>query len=150
MPLAHPGAVLSLLDGPDGCDPAYFLVWTRFRRIRQYLAYHPGESVRIYHMLDCISRGVRRHGPIHLLLASAAKIGFVWNSDACCWFRPGLRSYHLLASPKQVYKDSILRAWQNTVFANLRKREGFRGVDGSFPVYDREGSLKLLHFCHVR
>ena len=26
MPLAHPGAVLSLLDGPDGCDPAYFVV----------------------------------------------------------------------------------------------------------------------------
>ena len=26
MPLAHPGAVLSLLDGPDGCDPAYVVV----------------------------------------------------------------------------------------------------------------------------
>ena len=35
MPLAHPGAVLSLLDGPDGCNPAYFVVWTRFRLLRR-------------------------------------------------------------------------------------------------------------------
>ena len=60
MPLAHHGAVLSLLDWQDGCDPAYFVVWIRFRMIRRYLQYRPGETVRIYRMLDSISRGV--HG----------------------------------------------------------------------------------------
>ena len=27
MPLAHVGAVLSLLDGLPGCDPDFFVVW---------------------------------------------------------------------------------------------------------------------------
>ena len=98
MPLAHAGAVLSLLDGPDGCDPAYFVVWIRFHMIRGYLACRPGESVRIHRMLDSIFRGVQGRGPTHLLLASAAKIGFVWNSDECGWSGPGLGSLHLSAS----------------------------------------------------
>ena len=31
QPLASVGAVLSLLDGPSGCDPSYCVVWFRFR-----------------------------------------------------------------------------------------------------------------------
>ena len=31
QPLARVGAVLSLLDGPVGCDPAFCVVWFRFR-----------------------------------------------------------------------------------------------------------------------
>ena len=42
------GAVLSLLDGPSGCDPAFCVVWFRFRMLRRYLAYHPGEVFRVY------------------------------------------------------------------------------------------------------
>ena len=30
QPLANVGAVLSLLDGPNGCDPAFCVVWFRF------------------------------------------------------------------------------------------------------------------------
>ena len=30
QPLAHVGAVLSLLDGPVGSDPAFCVVWFRF------------------------------------------------------------------------------------------------------------------------
>ena len=30
MPLAHVCAVLSLLDGPPGCDPGFFFVWCRW------------------------------------------------------------------------------------------------------------------------
>ena len=41
QPLAHVGAVLSLLDGPVGCDPAFCVVWFRFRLMRRYLAYRP-------------------------------------------------------------------------------------------------------------
>ena len=31
QPLAGVGAVLSLLDGPTGCDPAFCIIWFRFR-----------------------------------------------------------------------------------------------------------------------
>ena len=41
------GAVLSLLDGPSGCDPAFCVVWFRFRMLRRYLAYRPGEVFRV-------------------------------------------------------------------------------------------------------
>ena len=39
QPFAHVGAVLSLLDGPVGCDPAFCVVWFRFRQMRGYLAF---------------------------------------------------------------------------------------------------------------
>ena len=37
MPLARAGAVLSLLDGPLGCDPGFCVVWYRLRLLRRYL-----------------------------------------------------------------------------------------------------------------
>ena len=36
QPLAHVDAVLSLLDGPVGSDPAFCVVWFRFRLMRRY------------------------------------------------------------------------------------------------------------------
>ena len=38
QPVAGVGAVLGLLDGPTGCDPAFCVVWFRFRLLRRYLA----------------------------------------------------------------------------------------------------------------
>ena len=38
QPMASVGAVLSLLDGPAGCDPAFCVVWFRFRLLRRYLS----------------------------------------------------------------------------------------------------------------
>ena len=38
QPLAKTGAVLSLLDGPSSCDPAFCVVWFRFRLLRRYLS----------------------------------------------------------------------------------------------------------------
>ena len=35
QPLANVDAVLSLLDGPPGCDPAFCVVWFRFRMLRR-------------------------------------------------------------------------------------------------------------------
>ena len=78
--------------------------------------------VRIFRMLDSIFREVQGHGPLHLLLSSAAKIGFVWNSEECGWTRPSQGSLHLLAGPWQVFKHSILRAGQKSFFADLCKR----------------------------
>ena len=41
MPLAIAPAVLNLFDGPVGVDPVFHVNWSRFRVIRQYLAYCP-------------------------------------------------------------------------------------------------------------
>ena len=38
QPMASVGAVLSLLDGPTACDPAFCVVWFRFRLLRCPLA----------------------------------------------------------------------------------------------------------------
>ena len=72
-------AVLSLLDGPTGCDPAFCVVWFRFRMLRRYLAYRPGEVSRVYRLLEHAANVCPGHGPAHLLVESAAEIGFVWS-----------------------------------------------------------------------
>ena len=41
QPMANVGAVLCVLDGPTGCDPAFCVVWFRFRVLRRYLALGP-------------------------------------------------------------------------------------------------------------
>ena len=71
MPLANSYAVLNLLDGPVDVDPAFYVVWSRFRMMRRYLAYCPEEEPRIFRMLDLIFRGAQGHGPVHLLYISA-------------------------------------------------------------------------------
>ena len=48
MPLADTLAVLSLLDGPVGVDPALHIIWVRFRMMRRYLAYSHDEEARIF------------------------------------------------------------------------------------------------------
>ena len=80
QPLVSVGAVLSLLDGPTGCDPAFCVVWFRFRLLRWYLALWPTE----------LGRGCPGHGPICLLSASAAEVEFRWDPDALARSRPGL------------------------------------------------------------
>ena len=41
MPLANAPAILNLLDGPVGVDPAFHIVWSRFHMMRRFLAYCP-------------------------------------------------------------------------------------------------------------
>ena len=48
MPLANAPAILNLLDGPVDVDPAFYVVWSRFRMMRRYLAYCPEEEPRIF------------------------------------------------------------------------------------------------------
>ena len=79
-----------MLDGPVGVDPALHIIWVRFRMMRQYLAYCPDEEPRIFRMLDLISREAPGHGPVHLLLTSAAELGFAWDGDECSWVRPSV------------------------------------------------------------
>ena len=74
MLLATTPATLTLLDGPDGVDPAYYIVRARFRMTRRYLAHRPDEVLRIFHMLDLLAHDAEGHGPAHLLLTT--EIGF--------------------------------------------------------------------------
>ena len=146
QPFANVGAVLGLLDGPAGCDPAFCVVWKRFRLLRRYLALWPAEVRRVYRLLEMVGEGCPGHGPIHLLSASAAEIGFQWDSHALAWTRPGLPLLSYLAGPIQHLKAALLDAWRNKVSADLCSREGFRGG----PLFDIHGSLQLLNSSHVR
>ena len=146
QPLANVGAVLSLLDGPSGCDPAFCAIWFRFRLLRRYLALWPAEVDRVNRLLGMVGDGCPGHGPIHLLLASAAEIGFQWDPHALAWVRPGLPLLSNLDGPVQHFRAAILDAWRNKVASDLCKRKGFRGG----PLLDVRGSLQLLVSCHVR
>ena len=68
--------------GPLGCDPAFCVVWFRFRLLRRYLSLWPSEVGRVYRFLEMVGEGCPGHGPVHLLSASAAEIGFRWDPDA--------------------------------------------------------------------
>ena len=139
------GAVLCLLDGPTGCDPAFCVVWIRFRLFRRYLTLWPSQVGRAYRLLEMVGEGCPGHGSIHLLSASAAEIGFRWDPLALAWSRPGLPLLSNLAGPIQHFKAAIIDAWRNKVAADLCGREGFRGG----PLLDFHGSLQLLNSSHV-
>ena len=139
QPLAGVGAVLSLLHGPTGCDPAFCVVWFRFRLLRRYLALWPAEVRRVYRLHEMVGEGGGGgpgHGPIHLLSASGAEIGFRWDPDALAWSRPGLPLLSNLAGPLQHFKASIVDVWRNKVAADLCGPKGFRGG----PLLDVHGS----------
>ena len=146
QPLANVGAVLSLLDGPTGCDPCFCMIWFRFRFLSRYLALWPAEVGRVYRILEMVGEGCPGHGPIRLLSASAAEIGFRWYPLALAWSRPGLPLLSNLACPVQHFKAALLDAWRDKVAVDLCGREGFRGG----PLLDVHGCLQLLYSSHVR
>ena len=146
--LANPGAVLSLLDGPVGSDPGFYVVWCRFRMLRRYMAYNSSvhELARIYSLLRVVSVGAPGHGPIHLLVSSALSLGFSWDSDRCVWLRPGLPALCQISSPFQFFREAVWGAWRTKVAGDLSSRAGFRG--GRY--LDFRGSLKLSSSPHLR
>ena len=146
QPMANGGAVLSLLDGPSGCDPAFCVVWFRFRMLRRFLAYRPGEVSRVYRLLESAAEGSPGHGPAHLLIRSAAEIGFRWDPEELAWDRPGLPLLSNLSGPIQHLRAAILGARRDKVSADLCARKGFRGG----PSLDIDGTLQLLNSDHVR
>ena len=112
--------------------------------MRRYLAYCPDEELRIFGMLDLISRGAPGHGP--LLLISAAELGFAWDGGERGWMRPSLLPLRMTTGPIQHFFSSILDAWRFRVIAQLAERKGFRGVQFA----DFQGSLQLLTSSHLR
>ena len=101
MSMAYSGTILSMLDGPEEVDPGFCIVWFRFRLLRRYLAYRPDETARIGRLLELVSGGAPGHGPLQLLVRSAAKIGFRWCSQGFCWSRPGLPRLPFIGGPIQ-------------------------------------------------
>ena len=138
--------LVSLLDGPPGCDPAFCVVWFRFRMLRRHLAFRPGEVFRIKRLLEHAADGCPGHGPAHLLIESAAEIGFVWSPDVVGWVREGLPVSSNLAGPFQHLRAAVLEGWRCKVSADLCARKGFRGG----PWLDVDGTLPLLNSDHVR
>ena len=146
MPLANIPAVLNLLDGPVGVDPALHIIWVRFRTMRRYLAYFPDKEARIFRLLDLISRGGPWPCSVHLLLISAAELGFAWDGGVRGWVRLSLPPLGMMTGPIQHFFSSILDAWRLRVFAQLAERKGFRCVQFA----DLKGSLQLLTSSHLR
>ena len=140
MPLANTPAILNLLDGSVDVDPAFHVVWSRFRMMRRFLAYCPEEELRIFRMLDLISRGAQGHGPVHLLLISAAELGFAWDGDEKGWVRVSLPPLRMMTGPIQHFRTANLEAWHFHVFSKLSERKCFLGVEFA----DLKGSYNYL------
>ena len=121
-------ALLSLLDAPCGSDPAFFIIWSRFRQLGRCLSFRPGEEDRIFRLLDYASTGSPGHGAIHLLVDSAQEVGLYWDSEQAGWIRPGLPPLRMTTGPTQHFRGAIWQAWQQKVAADLCKRKGFRGA----------------------
>ena len=131
QPLASVGAVLGLMDGPAGCDPAFCVVWFRFRLLRGYLALWPSQVGRAHRLLQMVGEGM-------VLFTFSLSVGS---------FGSRLVLLSNLAGPVQHFKTAILDAWRNTVAADHPcDWEGFR----SGPLLDVHGSLQLLNSSHVR
>ena len=98
--------------------------------------YRP-EVFRVYRLLERAAEGCPGHGPVHLLLQSAAVIGFRLDPGELAWDRPGLPLLSNLSGPLQHFRAAFLGAWRDKVSADLCARKGFRGG----PSLDTDGTL---------
>ena len=96
--------------------------------MRRYLDYRPLEVARIFRMLDLIAHGAAGHGPVHLLLISAAEIGFAWDGEQQGWIRAALPPRKMLTGPIQHCQGAIFEAWQLKVSPQLAEIERSFGV----------------------
>ena len=114
MPLASTPVSLCLLDGPVGFHPAFYIIWARFRIMRRYLAYCPGEEPRI-----SISSHVGLKGMVpciccSLLLLSWVSPGMVRREVAL-----GLFSYSLQNDDWACSALPSLLFWRPGYFVSL-------------------------------
>ena len=80
LPMTNTPALLSLLDGPWGSDPAFFIIWSRFRQLRRYLSYRPLEEDRIFGSWIMPLLGPLGMGPFIFLLR-LLKVGLFGDSE---------------------------------------------------------------------
>ena len=119
MPLANAFAVLNLLDGPVDVDPPFHIVWSRFRMMRRYLAYCPEEEPGFS---GC---WISSLGPVHLLLLSAAELGFAWDGGEKGLVRVSLPPLRMITGPVQHVRSAILDAWRFSIFLGYLKGRFF-------------------------
>ena len=128
---------------------ALYLPWCRYpgRRRRCSLKYMLTISSLFLGILAyfCVLLGSLL-GPAHLLVESAAEIGFQWDSCVLGWERPGLLVLSNFAGPVQHLRAAVLDAWRKKVSADPCARKGFRGG----PFLDIPGTLQLLNAGSVR
>ena len=120
----------------------FMLSGVAFWMLRRHMAYNSSvhELARVYCLLRIVAAGAPGHGPVRLLLSSAASLGFSWNSDLCVWLRPGLPALCQISSPLQFFRNCVWDAWRTKVAGDLSSRAGFRG--GRY--LDFRSSMKLL------
>ena len=63
-------------------------------------------------MLDLISRGAQVQGPVHLLLISAAELGFAWDGAEKGCVRVSLPHLRMMTGPVQHFQSSFWDAWR--------------------------------------
>ena len=119
---------------------ACHIVWARFRMMRRYLACRPDEVPRIFRMLDLRAHGAEGHGPVHLLLTSAAEIGFAWDGGEQGWVRAALPPLWMLSGLVQHFHSAVLEAWQRV---REKGRRGGFGVHNSWISEDLHIYLTL-------
>ena len=88
--------------------------------------------------MDLISWGAQGHGPVHLLLVSAAELDFAWDGTESGWVRVSLPPLRMMTGPVQHFRAAILDGWRFSIFAKLAERKDFLGAEFS------EDSLQLL------
>ena len=104
--------------------------------------YRPDEVPRIFRMVYLIAHGADGHGRVHLLLVSAAEIGFVWDGAERGWIRSSLLPFWMLSGPIQHFKSALFDAWQLKVGAQLADSKGF-GVGSSWMHEDLHNYFTL-------
>ena len=97
-------------------------------------------------LLEHVANGCPGHGPAHLLVESAAGIGFVWSPGLVDWVPEGLPVLRNLAGPIQHFRSAVLEGWSGKLSADFCARKGFRGG----PWLDIDSTLQLLNSDHVR
>ena len=142
----QPTSTVEFVGWPLGSDPAFFVIWSRFRQLRSFLACRPAEEGRIYRLLDNASTGSLGHGPIHLPVTSALEIGLSWDSEQEGWIPAGLLHLHIVSGPVQHSRSAMFQAWHDKVATDLFERKRLRS-EHCFDIY---GSHQLLGASHLR
>ena len=95
--------LLSLLDALGGSDPAFFIIWSRFRQLWRYLSYRPQEEDRIFRLLDYASSGSPGMGPFIFLLSLLMRLAFFWILSRPVGFGPGLDPCVMMSGPSSIF-----------------------------------------------